>query len=121
MWTAWCVAMYFFGARAEIIQTPSLVLKEDENATLTCSQSDNHNYMCWYLQQPGKGLQLLYYSIEVNQEQEGDYHTGYKAKRLNRAKFYLEILSVKTIHSAVYFCASSLDTTLQSHLLSLHK
>ncbi|NWR76826.1 TVB65 protein, partial [Centropus unirufus] len=121
MWTAWCVAVYFFGARAKIIQTSSLVLKEEENATLTCSQNDNHNYMCWYLQQPGKGMQLIYYSIGTNQVQEGDHPTGYKAKRLNLNDFYLEILSVKTIHSAVYFCGSSLDTTLRSHLLSLHK
>ncbi|NWH19464.1 TVB65 protein, partial [Grus americana] len=120
MWTAWCVAMYFFGARAKITQISDLVLKEDEKATLTCSQNDDHTYMSWYLQQPGKGLQLLYSSIGANQEQVGDIHIGYKAKRLNHTDFYLDILSVKRNHSAVYFCASSLDTTLQSHLLSLH-
>ncbi|KGL87071.1 T-cell receptor beta chain V region LB2, partial [Charadrius vociferus] len=106
---------------AEITQTSSLVLKEDEKATLTCSQNDNHDNMYWYLQQPGKGMQLIYYSIGANQEQEGDIPTGYKAKRLNIANFNLDILSVKKNHSAVYFCASSLDTTHQSHLLSLHK
>ncbi|NWX80559.1 TVB5 protein, partial [Alca torda] len=121
MWTAWCVAMYFFGARAEITQTSSLVVKEDEKATLTCSQNNNHDYMYWYLQQPGKGMQLIYYSIVANQEQEGDIPTGYKAKRLNLTNFHLDILSVKMNHSAVYFCASSLDTTLQSHSLPLHK
>ncbi|NXN40353.1 TVB66 protein, partial [Rhinoptilus africanus] len=121
MWTAWCVAMYFFGAQAEITQTTSLVLKEDEKATLTCSQNDNHNYMYWYLQQPGKGMQLIYYSIGANLEIEGDIRTGYKANRLSLSNFHLDILSVKMNHSAVYFCASSLDTTLQSHSLSLHK
>ncbi|NXG95136.1 TVB4 protein, partial [Stercorarius parasiticus] len=121
MWTAWCVAMYFFGARAEIIQTSSLVVKEDEKVTLTCSQNNNHDNMFWYLQQPGKGMQLIYYSIGANQEQEGDIPTGYKANRLNLTNFHLDILSVKMNHSAVYFCASSLDTTLQSHSLSLHK
>ncbi|NXW59740.1 TVB4 protein, partial [Eurystomus gularis] len=121
MWTAWCVAMYFFGARAKITQTSSLVLKEDEKASLTCSQNDNHNSMYWYLQQQGKGLQLIYYSIAANQEQEGDIHIGYKAKRFNTSDFHLDILSVKKNHSAVYFCASSVDTTLQSHMLSLHK
>nr|ABU93655.1 T cell receptor beta [Gallus gallus] len=45
MWTIWCMVLYFFGARAEINQPSILVLKEDENATLTCSQNDNHNYM----------------------------------------------------------------------------
>nr|ABU93656.1 T cell receptor beta [Gallus gallus] len=47
MWTIWCMVLYFFGARAEINQPSILVLKEDENATLTCSQNDNHNYMSW--------------------------------------------------------------------------
>uniref|UniRef100_A0A8C8BID2 Uncharacterized protein n=1 Tax=Otus sunia TaxID=257818 RepID=A0A8C8BID2_9STRI len=110
-----------FGIGLCFTQTSGLVLKEDEKATLTCSQNNNHNYMCWYLQQPGKGLQLVYYSIGANQQQEGDIHTGYKANRLNLSDFYLNILSVKMNHSAVYFCASSLDTALQSHLLSLHK
>ncbi|NWW54381.1 TVB4 protein, partial [Pedionomus torquatus] len=121
MWTAWCVAVYFFGARAKISQPSSLVLKEDEKASLTCSQNDNHLNMYWYLQQPGKGIQLIYYSIGANDEQEGDIPTGYKANRLNLETFSLDILSVKMNHSAVYFCASSVDTTLQSHLLSLHE
>jgi len=77
--------------------------------------------MCWYLQQPGKGLQLLYHSVGPNQLQEGDIHTGYKADQLNLADFSLDISPVKMNHSAVYFCGSSLDTTLQSHWLSLHK
>lgn len=106
---------------AKITQTSSLVLKEDGEATLKCSQNDNHNYMSWYLQQPGKGLQLLYYSIGADQEAVGDTHPGYKATRLNLSDFHLVIKPVKMNHSADYFCASSLDTTLQSHLLSLHK
>ncbi|NXY82834.1 TVBX1 protein, partial [Alcedo cyanopectus] len=121
MWTAWCMAVYFFGARAEIIQTSSLVVKEDMKVTLTCSQNDGHSSMYWYLQQLGKGLQLIYYSFGEKQQKEGDIHFGYKASRLNLSHFYLDILSVKMNHSAVYFCASSLDTPLQRHLLSLHK
>uniref|UniRef100_A0A8C5X2I4 Ig-like domain-containing protein n=1 Tax=Malurus cyaneus samueli TaxID=2593467 RepID=A0A8C5X2I4_9PASS len=106
---------------AEITQIPSLVVREDEKATLKCSQNDNHNSMYWYLQQPGKGMQLIYYSFDVNQRQEGDIPTGFQASRPSREEFHLDILSVKLNHSAVYFCASSLDTTLQSHSLSLHK
>ncbi|POI23014.1 hypothetical protein CIB84_013237 [Bambusicola thoracicus] len=115
------MVLYFFAARAEINQTPSLVLKEDENATLTCNQNDNHFNMYWYLQQPGKGLQLIYYSYGANQEYKGDIHTGYEAKRSSQEDFHLNIVPVKKNHSAIYFCASSLDTTLQSHLLSVHK
>ncbi|NWQ70604.1 TVB28 protein, partial [Neopipo cinnamomea] len=121
MWTAWCVAMYFFGARAKIIQTSSLVVREDEKTTLKCSQNDNHNSMYWYMQQPGKGLQLIYLSYGANEKREGDIPEGFQANRPNLADFNLDILSVTMNNSAVYFCASSLDTTLQSHLLSLHK
>ncbi|NXO30279.1 TVBX1 protein, partial [Cisticola juncidis] len=121
MWTALCVAMYFFGTRAEITQTPGLVLREDETTTLKCSQDNNHNAMYWYLQQPGKAMQLIYYSYGVNQKEEGDIRAGFQANRPTLAEFYLDILSVKLNHSGIYFCASSLDTTRQSHLLSLHK
>ncbi|NWI94557.1 TVB28 protein, partial [Pitta sordida] len=121
VWTAWCVAMYFFGARAEIIQSSSLVLKEDEKASLKCSQNNDHNNMYWYMQRPGKGMQLVYYSLGTNQNQEGDIPNGFQANRTSLEVFYLYILSVKMNHSAVYYCASSEGTTLQSHLLSLHK
>ncbi|NXN82341.1 TVB19 protein, partial [Bombycilla garrulus] len=121
MWMALCVAMYFFGTRAEITQTPSLLVREDENVTLKCSQNNNHNSMYWYLQQPGKGMQSIYYSFAVDQNQKGDIPAGFQVNRPNMAEFYLDILSVKLNHSAIYFCASSLDTTLQRHLLSLHK
>ncbi|NXR58609.1 TVBX1 protein, partial [Rhadina sibilatrix] len=121
MWTALCMAMYLFGTRAEITQTPGLVVREDEKATLKCSQSTTHNNMYWYLQQPGKAMQLIYVSYGVNEKQEGDIPAGFQVNRPNLAEFYLDILSVKLNHSAIYFCASSLDTTLQSHLFSLHK
>nr|ABU93661.1 T cell receptor beta [Gallus gallus] len=116
MWTIWCMVLYFFGARAEINQPSILVLKEDENATLSCSQNDNHNYMSWYLQQPGKGLQLIYYSVGENQENKGDIHTGYEAKRLTKQVFRLDIISVKKNHSAIYFCASSLYGTSEVNI-----
>ncbi|NXF79443.1 TVB4 protein, partial [Sclerurus mexicanus] len=121
IWTAWCVTMYFLGARGAITQTPSLVLREDEKCTLKCSQNDNHNAMYWYMRKPGKGLELIYYSIRENQKKEGDIPDGFQADRPSLADFNLDISSVKMNNSAVYFCASSLDTTLQSHLLSLHK
>uniref|UniRef100_A0A672TG09 Ig-like domain-containing protein n=1 Tax=Strigops habroptila TaxID=2489341 RepID=A0A672TG09_STRHB len=106
---------------SRITQTSSLVLKEDDKATLTCSQNYDDTFMYWYLQQPGKGLQLICYSPGPNQEFKGDIHIEYKAQRPNRSDFSLDIFSVKMNYSAVYFCASSLNTALQSHFLSLHK
>uniref|UniRef100_K7EYZ9 Ig-like domain-containing protein n=1 Tax=Pelodiscus sinensis TaxID=13735 RepID=K7EYZ9_PELSI len=106
---------------AEITQTESLVLAKGQTANLTCRQTDTHNNMYWYQQQQGKGLQLIYYSVAEKNTEEGDSKSGFSAFRPEIQVFYLDIPSVKPEHSAVYFCASSLDTALQSHLLPLQK
>ncbi|KAG6922202.1 hypothetical protein G0U57_003453 [Chelydra serpentina] len=108
---------------AKITQTPSLVPKRGQTAQLTCRQTDGqtHDNMYWYQQQQGKGLQLIYYSITVDDKTEGDIKDGFTASRPQIEVFDLNITSVKIEHSAVYFCASSLDTVLQSHLLPLQK
>uniref|UniRef100_A0A452HNN0 Ig-like domain-containing protein n=1 Tax=Gopherus agassizii TaxID=38772 RepID=A0A452HNN0_9SAUR len=98
-----------------------LVLKRGQTAQLTCRQTDGHSYMYWYQQQQGKGLQLIYYSFAVNNKEKGDIKEGFTASRQQTEIFDLNITSVKTEHSAVYLCASSLDTVLQSHLLPLQK
>lgn len=117
----YCVLILFCFTGAEITQTSSLVVREDEKVTLKCSQNDNHNSMYWYLQHAGKAMQSIYYSYGPNQKEKGDIPVGFQANRPNLTEFYLDILSVNLNHSAIYFCASSLNTTLQSHLLSLHK
>uniref|UniRef100_K7EZ06 Immunoglobulin V-set domain-containing protein n=1 Tax=Pelodiscus sinensis TaxID=13735 RepID=K7EZ06_PELSI len=106
---------------SEITQTASLVQEKGQTAQLTCRQTDNHDYMYWYQQQQGKGLQLVYYSFAVNDQNKGEVKEGFSASRPETAAFYLNISSVKLEHSAVHFCASSLDTALQSHLLPLQK
>uniref|UniRef100_A0A674J0Z1 Ig-like domain-containing protein n=1 Tax=Terrapene triunguis TaxID=2587831 RepID=A0A674J0Z1_9SAUR len=125
MWLVWCTAVLcFLGARhidAKIIQTPSLVLKRGQTAQLTCRQTNGHDNMYWYQQHQGKGLQLIYYSVTVDNKEEGDIKDGFTASRPQIEVFDLNITSVKIEHSAVYFCASSLDTVLQSHLLPLQK
>uniref|UniRef100_A0A8C3HG38 Ig-like domain-containing protein n=1 Tax=Chrysemys picta bellii TaxID=8478 RepID=A0A8C3HG38_CHRPI len=94
---------------------------EGQTAQLTCRQTDSHSYMYWYQQQQGKGLQLIYYSVTVDNKEEGDIKAGFTASRPQINVFDLNITSVKMEHSAEYFCASSLDTVLQSHLLPLQK
>ncbi|CAM5081600.1 unnamed protein product, partial [Eretmochelys imbricata] len=127
MWLVWCTAaLCFLGARhtdAKITQTPSLVLKKGQTAQLTCKQTDNHDYMYWYQQQQGKGLQLIYYSLGKDNQEDGDsdIKNDFTVSRPQIKVFDLNITSVKMEHLAVYFCASSLDTALQSHLLLLQK
>uniref|UniRef100_A0A8C8VK51 Ig-like domain-containing protein n=1 Tax=Pelusios castaneus TaxID=367368 RepID=A0A8C8VK51_9SAUR len=100
----------------------SHALPQRRGSQLTCRQTDNqHDNMYWYWQQQGKGLQLIYYSLGKDNTEQGDIKDGFTASRPDIKIFYLNITSVKMEHSAVYFCASSLDTALQSHLLPLQK
>ncbi|KAH1187627.1 hypothetical protein KIL84_020376 [Mauremys mutica] len=92
---------------ANITQTPNLVLKRGQTAQLTCRQTDNHNSMYWYQQQQGKGLQLIYYSVAVDNKENGDITDGFTVSRPKIDIFDLNISSVKMEHSAVYFCASN--------------
>uniref|UniRef100_A0A8C0HAE5 Ig-like domain-containing protein n=1 Tax=Chelonoidis abingdonii TaxID=106734 RepID=A0A8C0HAE5_CHEAB len=123
MWLIWCTLLcltvfvsfvLFHRTQTKIIQTPSLVLKRGQTAQLTCRQTDNHNYMYWYQQQQGKGLQLIYYSVTVDNKKKGDINDGFTASQPQINVFDLNITSVKMEHSAVYFCASSLNTALQT-------
>ncbi|TFJ99240.1 T cell receptor beta variable 10-2 [Platysternon megacephalum] len=94
---------------AKITQTPTLVLKRGQTAQLICRQTDSHSNMYWYQQQQGKGLQLIYYSVTVDNKEKGDIKDGFTASRPQIDVFDLNISSVKMEHSAVYFCASSLS------------
>ncbi|KAH1185539.1 hypothetical protein KIL84_018288 [Mauremys mutica] len=106
---------------AKITQTPSLVLERGQTAYLRCQQTYGHNSMFWYRQDPGQGLQLLF-NFYYKEEREKDTNSShFQADQPQNDLFRLNISSVQPEHSAVYFCASSLDTALQSHLLPLQK
>uniref|UniRef100_A0A8C3SML8 Ig-like domain-containing protein n=1 Tax=Chelydra serpentina TaxID=8475 RepID=A0A8C3SML8_CHESE len=132
---------------AKITQTPSLVLERGQTAYLRCQQTYGHDSMFWYRQDPGQGLQLLFYfyykeerekgtnsshfqadqpqndvfRLNISSVQPDNIKDGFTASRPKIEVFDMNITSVKIEHSAVYFCASSLDTVLQSHLLPLQK
>uniref|UniRef100_A0A8C8YC19 Ig-like domain-containing protein n=1 Tax=Prolemur simus TaxID=1328070 RepID=A0A8C8YC19_PROSS len=87
--------------------------------TLRCSQNMNHFAMCWYRQDPGFGLQLLYYS-PVTASIEG-VAEGYHVSRNKTDYFPLTLESASTNQTSVYLCASSSSTALHSHILSAQK
>uniref|UniRef100_A0A8C8VJY0 Ig-like domain-containing protein n=1 Tax=Pelusios castaneus TaxID=367368 RepID=A0A8C8VJY0_9SAUR len=75
------------------------------------------SYLYWYRQPPqGGALHLLFLSVTPK-----DVSNGFTASRPDTEVFYLNTTSVKMDHSGLYFCASSLDTALQSHLRPLQK
>uniref|UniRef100_A0A8C8S3Z9 Ig-like domain-containing protein n=1 Tax=Pelusios castaneus TaxID=367368 RepID=A0A8C8S3Z9_9SAUR len=111
-----CYSIY-----AKITQTPSLVLERGHAAYLRCKQTDGHNNMFWYRQDPGQGLQLVFNFYYREEREKGTNSSRFKADQPQNDLFHLNISSVQPEDSAVYFCASSLDTALQSHHLLLQK
>lgn len=108
---------------ASTTQDPrQLVVGRGQEATLQCFPMNSHIYVYWYQQFPGEGLKFM---ISLGKEETLD-ESEMPTKRFS-AVFPQEGPSVFKIQlaepgdSAVYFCASSLSTAMQSHILSMHK
>uniref|UniRef100_A0A8C0H7T0 Immunoglobulin V-set domain-containing protein n=1 Tax=Chelonoidis abingdonii TaxID=106734 RepID=A0A8C0H7T0_CHEAB len=91
------------------------------NSHLICKQTYGHNNMFWYRQDPGQGLQLLFLFVNGEQIDKGNVTDRFQAKSPQTELLHLDISPMEPEDSAVYFCASSLDTVLQSHLLPQQK
>ncbi|ELK27034.1 T-cell receptor beta chain V region LB2 [Myotis davidii] len=120
-----CVALCLLGAgtvRSGITQTPKYLLREEgRDVTLDCEQNFDHDSMYWYRQDPGQGLRLIYFSTVVKDIQQGDLAEGYRASREKKPFFPLTVTSTRKSQTAVYLCASSIDTVEHSPLPSVHK
>uniref|UniRef100_A0A5F9D380 Ig-like domain-containing protein n=1 Tax=Oryctolagus cuniculus TaxID=9986 RepID=A0A5F9D380_RABIT len=120
-----CVVFCLLGAglmEAKVTQTPRhITTGTGQKLTVTCSQDMNHDYMYWYRQDPGLGLKLIYYSINVDSVENGDVHAGYVASRKKKANFLLTLESTNISQTSLYLCASSDYTALHSQLLSAQK
>uniref|UniRef100_A0A5F9CT97 Ig-like domain-containing protein n=1 Tax=Oryctolagus cuniculus TaxID=9986 RepID=A0A5F9CT97_RABIT len=94
---------------AGVTQTPRHLIQTrgQQVLTLRCAQDMNHNYMCWYRQDPGLGLKLIYYSAGQGTPEKGDVPDGYNVSRPSTEEFPLTLQSALQ-DSAVYLCASSL-------------
>uniref|UniRef100_A0A8C8XBF2 Ig-like domain-containing protein n=1 Tax=Panthera leo TaxID=9689 RepID=A0A8C8XBF2_PANLE len=94
------------------------ILGTGKKLILQCTQDMNHFSMYWYRQDPGSGLQLIYYSTGTEAFEKGDVPEGYHVSRNELPNFPLTLDSASTNQTSVYFCTSSLSTALHSHILS---
>lgn len=100
-----------------ITQTPKYLFSEEgRDVTLECEQNFDHDSMYWYRQDPGHRLRLIYYSITVTDVQKGDLAEGYSTSQDKKAFFPLTVTLTQKNQTALYLCASSLDTVSHSHL-----
>lgn len=105
-----------------VTQTPKYLFKvEGRDVTLKCEQEFDYDAMYWYRQDPGQGLRLIYYSQVVKDVQKGDIAEGYSASREKKSLFPLTLTSTQKDQTALYLCATNIDTVKQSHLPSAHK
>lgn len=93
---------------AAVTQSPrNKVTVTGGNVTLSCRQTNSHNYMYWYRQDTGHGLRLIHYSYVADSTEKGDIPDGYKASRPSQENFSLILELASLSQTAVYFCASS--------------
>uniref|UniRef100_G1U681 Ig-like domain-containing protein n=1 Tax=Oryctolagus cuniculus TaxID=9986 RepID=G1U681_RABIT len=108
--------------KAEVTQTPRYVIKRrGEKVLLECSQDMDHEQMYWYRQDPGLGLQLIYFSYGIDNKEKGEASEGYDVSRKKKPNFSLILASASANHTSTYHCASSLATAPHSCILSAQK
>ncbi|ELW68906.1 T-cell receptor beta chain V region PHDS203, partial [Tupaia chinensis] len=119
------VVISFLGAgfnSAVVLQFPRhRVSKTEKELTLQCSQNMSHLAMYWYRQDPGSGLQLVYYSPGTGITEKGEVSEGYRVSREQIDYFPLTLESASSTQTSVYICASSSSTALRCHILLAQK
>uniref|UniRef100_M3Y7S7 Ig-like domain-containing protein n=1 Tax=Mustela putorius furo TaxID=9669 RepID=M3Y7S7_MUSPF len=83
-----------------------VTLLEEASLTVNCTYSTTvFPTLFWYVQYPGKGLQLL---LSSSRDQEKKSNKGFEVTLDSKSKsFHLEKGSVQASDSAVYYCALS--------------
>ncbi|ELW68883.1 T-cell receptor beta chain T17T-22 [Tupaia chinensis] len=120
-WAALCL-LGAGSADVGVTQTPRYLITEKRGeATLKCYPVPGHATVYWYKQAPDQGLQFLISYYEKTENEKGIIPDRFSAKQFSDYHSEMNMSSLELGDSASYLCASSVDTALQSHWLSVPK
>uniref|UniRef100_A0A8C8W3J8 T cell receptor beta, variable 5 n=1 Tax=Peromyscus maniculatus bairdii TaxID=230844 RepID=A0A8C8W3J8_PERMB len=106
----------------KISQTPRyLVMGRANNKSLKCEQYMGNNAMYWYKQNAEKPPELMFFYNLKQLIQNETVPSRFLPECPDTSKLFLHLSALEPEDSALYFCASSKDTALQIHQLSVHK
>lgn len=71
--------------------------------------------MSWYQQAQGQGPQFLIQYYEMLESGKGNIPDHFSVQQFSNYSSELAVSSLQLADSALYLCASSFDTALQSH------
>uniref|UniRef100_A0A671EP09 Ig-like domain-containing protein n=1 Tax=Rhinolophus ferrumequinum TaxID=59479 RepID=A0A671EP09_RHIFE len=122
-WLLCCVALCLLGAAdVGVTQSPRHLIKGRRGkAVLKCNPISGHKSLLWYQQTQGQGPQFLIEYYEKEEREKAKLSDHFSFQLLEDYSSELAISSLQLADSAVYLCASSLDTALQGEWFSVLK
>nr|KAF6319758.1 hypothetical protein mMyoMyo1_008495 [Myotis myotis] len=105
-----------------ITQMPRhLVMGMRSKKSLKCKQHLGHNSMYWYKQSAQKPPELMFVYNYKELVENNTVQSRFSPECPDNSQLYLHLDALEPEDSAMYLCASSKDTALQSHLLPVQK
>uniref|UniRef100_A0A8C5Z3U9 Ig-like domain-containing protein n=1 Tax=Marmota marmota marmota TaxID=9994 RepID=A0A8C5Z3U9_MARMA len=116
--TLCCVALCVLVASSQMHE----VAQKGQTVTLRCQAILSHTALFWYRQTVEQGLELLiYFRNQAPIDDTGMPKDRFSAAMPNASSSALKIQPTEPRDSAVYLCASSLATALQTHSVQVQK
>ncbi|CAM9931962.1 unnamed protein product [Rangifer tarandus platyrhynchus] len=121
-----CVVLCLLGiaisADPGITQIPKyLVMGMMDKKSLKCEQHLGHNAMYWYKQSAQKPPELMFIYDYKELAENASVPSRFQPRCPESSQCLLDLNALKPQDAAVYLCASSRDTALQSQFLPVHK